>query len=131
MNEEKELLNLLQSNCRYTDEEMCRLLGKELGSAFQGIGKAGIKSAKYSAQKAEAWAEKDDNAAQSPSVPTDTTADTPAETQAQESNVFRDGTWRKAGKGLAHALKDLGSTVLDTVDNALDPKSPDNEEKKD
>ena len=31
MNDEKELLNLLQSNCRYTDEEMCRLLGKEQG----------------------------------------------------------------------------------------------------
>ena len=43
LNEEKELLNLLQANCRYTDEEMCRLLGKEKGELKEMIQKIWIK----------------------------------------------------------------------------------------
>ena len=82
---------------------------KELGSAFKGFGKAFVKTAKYTADKAD---EKVNGTA-----PEDSSA--PAAETPKDESVFKDGTWRETGKGLAHALKGLGSTVLHTVDEAV------------
>lgn len=89
--------------------------GKELGGAFSGLAKSLIRTAKTGVDKANDWAESDAN---QPQV---------QEAQQEEQTVFNDGTWRKTGKDLGHAFKDLGKTlvgtggeVVDKVDDAFD-----------
>lgn len=75
--------------------------GKELGGAFEGLAKSLIRSAKTGIDKAEEWAERDENAPQQPAG-------------EPERNVFNDGTWRETGKNLGQALKGLGKTLVNT-----------------
>ena len=81
--------------------------GKELGDAFEGLAKTMIRSAAEGARKAEEWAEKDDNAPQQ-------------ETQERESNVFNDGSWRETGKDIGQALTNLGKTIVNSGEEAVD-----------
>lgn len=91
--------------------------GKELGGAFQGLAKTLIRSAKTGLDKAEEWAERDENAPQQTQ-------------QARESNVFNDGSWRETGKGLGQAFKGLGKTLVNTGSEGVE-KAEEWAEKKD
>lgn len=94
--------------------------GKEMGSAFAGLGKTLIKSAREGIDKADDWVEgsKKDGEEQ-----------TPEEEAAKESesNVFNDGTWRKTGKQLGDAFKSMGQSLIlsaeagcDKIDETVD-----------
>ena len=73
--------------------------GKELGTAFGGLAKSLIRSAKDGADKVADWADgEDENTA----------------AKAEERNVFNDGTWRETGKGIGHAMGALGKSLLNT-----------------
>lgn len=94
-------------------KEQWKNTGKELGGAFEELAKTVIRSAKVGVDKAEEWAERDENApAQEPKA------------QAPESNVFNDGSWKETGKGLGKAFESLGKTLvgtgLDAADKAAD-----------
>ena len=83
--------------------------GKELGGALQGLAKSLIRSAKEGVEKAEEWADEDENkAAQA------------AQSQEEESSVFNDGTWRQTGKDLGHAFTKLGKTLVKTGAEVVD-----------
>ena len=93
--------------------------GKEMGSAFAGLGKTLLKSARDGVDKADDLFEgKKDDAEQ-----------TPEEQAAKEaeSNVFNDGTWRKTGKQLGNAFKSMGQSIIlsaeagcDKIDETVD-----------
>lgn len=87
-------------------KERWKETGRELGGAFQGLAKTLIRSASYGIDKAEEWAEQDDNA--------------PKQDKAPESNIFNDGTWRKTGKEIGQAMKGLGQTILSTGEEGVD-----------
>lgn len=84
--------------------------GKGLGSAFKGLGKSIVRTAKTGVDKAVDWAEG------KPAEETAQTADGAAATQASGteagSNVFNDGTWRETGKDLGGAFKGLGQNII-------------------
>lgn len=71
--------------------------GTEVGHAFKTFGKTFVRSAKTTAGKVEDWAEDKK----------------PEETP--ESTVYSDGSWKKTGKELGGAFKDLGSSILHTA----------------
>ena len=81
--------------------------GKELGGAFTGLAKSLIRSAKAGIDKAEEWAEEDENKQ-------------PQQAQEPESNVFNDGTWRKTGKDLGKAFMGLGKTLVGTGEEVME-----------
>lgn len=92
--------------------------GKGLGSAFKGLGKSIVRTAKTGVDKAVDWAE--GKPAEAPAQETEQTADgAAAATQASGtesgSNVFNDGTWRETGKELGGAFKGLGQNILNTT----------------
>ena len=80
-------------------KEQWKNTGKELGGAFEGLAKSLIRSVRDGADKVLDWAEGDEqNPAGAP----------------EERTVFNDGTWRETGKGLGHAMRDLGKSILAT-----------------
>lgn len=95
-------------------KEEWKSTGKELGGAFTGLAKSLIRSAKAGIDKAEEWAEEDTK------KEAQQTKAQGAETQAQESNVFNDGTWRETGKGLGKAFTSLGKTIIGTGAEAVE-----------
>lgn len=76
--------------------------GKGLGHAFEGLAKTVIRSAAYGVDKAEAWAEGNENA------------------QPEKSNVFKDGSWRETGKNLGHAFQNASEALLHTGEETVD-----------
>ena len=80
--------------------------GKELGSAFGGLAKSLIRSAKDGAEKVADWADGDEQNAEGAKAP--------------ERNVFNDGTWRETGKGIGHAMGALGKSLLNTTAEVAD-----------
>ena len=90
-------------------KEQRKNTGKELGGAFEGLAKSLIRSAKVGIDKAEEWAEKDENAPEQTQT-----------SQVPESNVFNDGTWRETGKGLGKAFESLGKTIVSAGTEAAD-----------
>lgn len=88
-------------------KEEWKKTGKELGGAFEGLAKTLIRSASAGIDKAEEWAERDENA--------------PKQADPQEErNVFNDGSWRETGKELGSALKGLGATLINTGSETVD-----------
>ena len=84
--------------------------GKELGSAFKGLAKSVIRSAKVGVEKAEEWADSPDTG-QGRSAQDAAGADS-----AQGSNVFNDGSWRKTGKDLGSAFMSFGNVLMNTIE---------------
>lgn len=77
--------------------------GVELGHAFKQLGKTFVRSAKTTVDKADDWAN-----GRAP------------ESQAPNSTVYSDGSWRETGKGLGKAVLGMGGALLHTVEDAVD-----------
>lgn len=88
--------------------------GKGLGSAFKGLGKSIIRTAKTGVDKAADWAEGKPDGASAESTQTDSgaAASSEASDSTAGSNVFNDGTWRETGKELGGAFKGLGQNII-------------------
>lgn len=83
-------------------KEEWKKTGKALGGAFEGLAKSLVRSAKDGIDQVADWVDEEN-------------AEEGAEkAEAQESNVFNDGTWRETGKNLGHAMRDLGKSLLNT-----------------
>ncbi|MCQ2530719.1 MAG: hypothetical protein MJ086_05625 [Lachnospiraceae bacterium] len=87
--------------------------GKELGGAFSGLAKTLVRSAKTTVDNVEEWAEdkKDDE------KPEGVNAEAK---EAEEPNVFADGSWRKTGKELGSAFKSLGKSILGSAEEGAE-----------
>lgn len=75
--------------------------GKELGSAFGGLGKTILKSAEQVVDDV------DDSVENRPQNP-------------NESTVFNDGSWRQVGKGLGSAFASLGKSTVKSIKVGVD-----------
>ena len=75
-------------------KEEWKKTGTELGKAFTKLAKTTIRSVKTGVEKAEEWAESDEN-----------------NPMRHDSNVFNDGSWRETGKELGGAFEKLWNTV--------------------
>lgn len=75
--------------------------GKGLGGAFTKLAKTTIRSVKAGVEKAEEWAESDEN--------------NPVQ---HDSNVFNDGSWRETGKELGGAFEKLWDTVTNNPEES-------------
>lgn len=85
--------------------------GVELGHAFKQFGKTFIRSAKTTAGKVDDWAN-----------------DKEPQPEEPGSSVYSDGSWRETGKGLGKAFLGMGSAILHTVEDAVDPANSQNPE---
>ncbi len=72
--------------------------GKGLGNAFSGLGKSVIKSAKIGADKADTW----------------------ANGEQQGENPSMKEMWKETGSGLGHAFEGLGKTTVKAVKTGAD-----------
>ena len=88
-----------------TGKEEWKRTGKNLGGAFEALGKAIVRTGTAGFEKAGKWAAEDKN---------EETA------EDKDSTVFNDGTWRETGKDLGKAFRGLGGSILGSVERGAE-----------